>query len=113
MLKESLPPLRNKQTSARYSLGAGGLAAAMSPASRRLSKVFKTEIPLTAAQLACPIKRRREISLGFGFVITKFYRCTLNSGEVTMRSMASARRSLCHCHEPGPMRSIDSRILWN
>src|ERR1700686_4522231 len=83
MLNESLPPLRNKHTSARYSQGAGGLAAAISPARRRFKKGLRTEMLVTAAQPACPIKRRREMNLGSVIWVVNFYLCTLNSGDVT------------------------------
>jgi hypothetical protein len=40
----------------------GAAARAMELASRRLRSVFSTEMPLTAAQLAWPGKRRREMN---------------------------------------------------
>src|ERR1700761_248494 len=60
MLKLSLPPAWKMQTTARYSPPAGAVTAATEPARRRLSRVFRTEMLLTAAQLAWPRKRRRE-----------------------------------------------------
>jgi hypothetical protein len=59
-LKESFPPERKMQTSARYSPAVGTAAEAIPSANRRFSKVFNTGRVESAAQLACPMKRRRE-----------------------------------------------------
>ena len=60
MLKESLPPARKRQTSARYSPAAGTLALAIPWLRRRLSRVFRIDTELMAAQLPCLRKPRRE-----------------------------------------------------